>query len=50
MLLWFSILTNVGIFGGREAAVRALGAAETELEQLDLVHVTGGDAVSCGVR
>ena len=43
-------LTYVGILGGGESAVGALGAAESELEQLDLCHVAGGDAVARRVR
>ena len=43
-------LTYVGILGGGESAVGALGAAESELEQLDLRHVAGGDAVARRVR
>jgi hypothetical protein len=42
-------LTDVGVFGGGEAAVRALRAPEPELEQLDLVDA-GGDAVAGRVR
>ena len=48
--MWFSVLTDVGVLGGREAAVGSLRAAKPELEQFDLVHVTRGDAVARGVR
>ena len=48
----FSVLslTDVGVLGGRESAVGALGAAKSEFEQLDLRHVAGGDAVARRVR
>ena len=44
------VLTDVGVFGGGEPAVGSLCAAQSELEQFDLVHVTRGDAVARGVR
>ena len=45
-----TVLTDVGVLGGGEAAVGALRPPQAELEQLELAVGSCGDPVASGVR